>query len=39
VSVPSREVWAAFHPDLRGGARISAFVDWLARLFGSEEPA
>ncbi len=29
VPIPSRELWAVTHADLRGNARVGAFVEWL----------
>lgn len=31
--LPTRELWAVTHQDLRHSARVGAVMDWLARLF------
>ena len=32
LAIPSSEVWAVTHPDLRGSARITAVMRWVERL-------
>ncbi|WP_395851636.1 LysR family transcriptional regulator [Cystobacter fuscus] len=33
AELPTRELWAITHQDLRHSARVSAVMDWLVRLF------
>jgi DNA-binding transcriptional LysR family regulator len=33
AALPTRELWAVTHQDLRHSARVSAVMDWLVRLF------
>lgn len=33
AALPTRELWAVTHQDLRHSARVAAVMDWLARLF------
>lgn len=37
VALPAREVWAVYHPDLRGSARVGAVLDWLAATLRAAE--
>ncbi|MCP3143869.1 LysR family transcriptional regulator [Pyxidicoccus xibeiensis] len=35
AALPTRELWAVTHQDLRHSARVAAVMDWLARLFAT----
>jgi DNA-binding transcriptional LysR family regulator len=35
AALPTRELWAVTHQDLRHSARVMAVMDWLVRLFAS----
>jgi DNA-binding transcriptional LysR family regulator len=36
---PTRELWSAFHGDLRGNARVSTFLGWLSNVLASHVKA
>jgi DNA-binding transcriptional LysR family regulator len=39
VAGPSRELWAVTHADLRGNARVGAFVEWLRDVLAAPPPS
>jgi DNA-binding transcriptional LysR family regulator len=39
AALPTRELWAVTHQDLRHSARVAAVMDWLVRLFPAARPA